>query len=333
MNSRNPHLEVADAAENQDINVVVFSCKGRFDRSAISNIRQYVCGKAINIIHSHNYKSNFYARMALPQRGVRWLVTNHGRRSGGALLMLYTLLDTLVMRRADKIVTVSEQILRHLHQAGLSREQLCVIDNGINPYNYSTRQPASGLRSSLGLKHDAVLIGTVAALTKEKGHSYLLEAIPEVVSRFPEAVFLFVGDGPERKKLERIAKELNVSKNTVFTGIRDDVPEILATLSAFVLPSLSEGLPIALLEAQAAQVPTVATCVGAIPRVIDDKTTGILVPPKSSSALSEAICGVLEDPQSASLMTSKGFKRLCENFSSKAMTGRYISLYQQVLSY
>jgi glycosyltransferase involved in cell wall biosynthesis len=330
-NLRNPNAELAEEARRRGFEVRVFPCRGRFDRKTISKIRDYIGEKSVNILHSHNYKSNFYAWMARPRNGTRWVVTNHGRRQGYRL-SLYHFLDSVVMRRADKVVAVSERIAEWMAKAGVRKDRLSVIDNGIDVDGFLKRTSDSYPLRLPGARANVLLIGTVGSLTKEKGHVNLLNAVPRVLRHFPEAQFLIVGNGVERSALERLAEEKGITESVVFTGARDDIPGILSSLDAFVLPSLDEGLPMALLEAQAACIPVVATEVGAVPSVVRNGVTGLLVPPGDADALAQALVRILSDSRAASRMAEKGRERVRERFSSHTMAEKYHSLYEDIMA-
>lgn len=247
-NSMNPNLELAEVAKGQGFDVQIFPCNGRLDKKTIRMIKDYMQNNGIQILHSHNYKSNFYARAALSNNNIRWVVTNHGRRSGPKLL-LYNLLDGFVVRHADRVVAVSKEITKKMKLAGIDSPKVCLIENGVSLDRYKKKIASESIRDSLGIKKDMPVIGTVGALTKEKGNVYFLNAVPRVIRIIPKAVFLFVGDGRERTRLEKTVSHLGIKNSVIFAGMRKDVPEILSILDVFVLPSLHEGLPMALLGA------------------------------------------------------------------------------------
>jgi glycosyltransferase involved in cell wall biosynthesis len=311
--------------------VQVFPCRGRFDKRTIGIIKEFVSREGVQILHSHNYKSNFYAWMVLSGNNVRWVATNHGRRTGYRL-WIYNLLNLFILRRADAIVAVSEKIAGQMKHAGINKEKIRVIDNGIDLTRFTETKAKASIRESLGIRPDALIIGAVGSLTSEKGHQYLLRAAPKVIENIPRALFLFVGDGPERTRLGNMSSQLGIRDKVFFAGIRKDIPEILSILDVFVLPSLKEGLPMALLEAQAAKVPTVASNVGAIPDVMKDGVTGILAPPKDFEAIGQAIIRILSDQNAAFKMAGKGFEIVRDNFSSERMADKYLSVYWVLLN-
>jgi glycosyltransferase involved in cell wall biosynthesis len=216
--------------------------------------------------------------------------------------------------------------------AGIAQKKILLIENGVNLERFTTSTSPEAIKESLGIKKEALVVGTIGALTREKGHQYLLRAALKVIRIYPKAIFLLVGDGTERPNLEKTASSLGIKNSVIFAGMRKDVPEILSILNVFVLPSLNEGLPMALLEAHAARIPVVATRVGAIPDVLEDGVTGILIPPKDPQAIAEAIIMILSDKQLASGIAQKGFERVRDNFSSEKMANKYLSIYRELLS-
>lgn len=330
VNERNPNHELAEAARSRGFQARVYPCSRRLDRGVIGGIREWIRCRGVDILHTHNYKSNFYAWRALRGETCSWVITNHGRRSGFRLL-LYNLADAYVARHADRVVAVSGRIARTLRCTGVPGGKVRVIDNGIDTDRFAERRPTPELRSSLGIQADAFVIGTVGALSREKGHTFLLRAAPEVIESLPSAVFLVVGDGPERPALREEAVRLGVSDRVVFAGSRTDIPEILGIMDLFVLPSVQEGLPMALLEAQAAGVPTVATEVGAIPAVIRDGVTGLLVPPGNPAAIADSIVRLLSNPDAARSMAASGAARVRDDFSADVMARKYLDLYREIL--
>lgn len=330
-NRNNLHMALAERAKEEGSKVQVFPCRGRFDKRTITAIRDFIDHNKPTILHSHNYKSNFYAWRAASDRKIPWLITNHGKRLG-VMLSFYNRLNIFFMKKADKIVAVSQSLADEMIRQGISSAKIDVIDNGINLDRIANKRMGIEARKGFGLNGTHKIFGTVASLTLEKGHVYLLEAARHVIDKYPECRFVIVGDGPQRQSLEETTAHLGLNGKVTFTGSRSDIPEILSLLDVFVLPSLKEGLPMALLEAMAAKVPVIATNVGAVPKLIEDGVSGILIPPKDSQAISNAIMEVLSDEQRALNMAQKGFERVRDNYSSATMAQKYLALYNDLLS-
>nr|WP_246551395.1 glycosyltransferase [Geobacter hydrogenophilus] len=329
-NSRNPNTELAEAARRAGLTTVVVPCGGRFDAGVIGTLAEVLRKSGAHIVHSHNYKSNYYARRAAALTGARWIVTNHGRRAGFKLLV-YALLDALLVRKANRVVAVSPRIADQLAALGISRRVLSVIDNGVDFNRFENLPDKIDAGRSLGVSEDSYVIGTVGALTEEKGHCYLLQAVTSVRKSMPNAVCVLVGDGPERTRLEQMAREQGIAEAVVFAGKRDDVPSILPRFDLFVLPSLSEGLPMALLEAQAAKAPVIATNVGAIPSVIQNGITGRIVPSGDAPVLAEAIICSHDEADNTRHMALKGYERVKEHYSAEIMAQRYLEIYREMI--
>lgn len=327
---RTPNGDLAEAARKREIPATVLPCAERLDTTVIGTIREMILSERIDVLHSHNYKSNFYAWRALRGERHAWVITNHGRRAG-LRLMLYNLADAYVARHADRVVAVSDRIARKLRFAGVRRDSIRVIDNGIDTKRFTGIALAPELRESLGIPSDARVVGTIGSLTREKGHIHLIRAVSRVLERFPSAYFLIIGDGPERDALADEAGKLGIRHRVIFAGSRTDIPDLLRAIDVFAFPSLLEGLPMALLEAQAAGVPTVATAVGAIPRVIVDGVTGLLVPPGNPATIADSISRLLENPDAARAMAAAGVERVRDTFSADVMARKYLDLYREIL--
>jgi glycosyltransferase involved in cell wall biosynthesis len=176
------------------------------------------------------------------------------------------------------------------------------------------------------LRSGAPVIGNVGRLACQKGQRYLLEAAPAVLAARPDARFLIVGDGELRAELEELARGLPVT----FTGQRDDVPDLLASFDVFACPSLFEGLSLAVIEAQAAGVPVVATPVGGIRDTVVDGETGLSVPVADSDALAGAIIRLLDEPDLAARLADEARRRVRGRFSEQRMVEETLRLYGAV---
>ncbi len=171
----------------------------------------------------------------------------------------------------------------------------------------------------------------MASFQEYKGHASLIDATVQILEKFPNTKVLLVGDGPRRSQMENKVSALALSDTIIFTGIRQDVREILPLFDLFVLPSLSEGLPVSILEAMAASKPVVATYVGGVPEAVVDGVTGLLVPPRDPTALAQAIVHLLGDPDLRQQMGQAGRERVLEHFSVERMVERTQNLYEQLL--
>jgi glycosyltransferase involved in cell wall biosynthesis len=244
-------------------------------------------------------------------------------------------INRLTARFDDRTIAVSEEVRRVEIDASRSRpEKVVTIYNGIEIEGYREANPeaARELRRALRLDGEARIVGSVARLHPKKGFEYLLRAAPRIIERAPDTVFVVVGDGPNRKGLENLAREIGVSEHVVFTGDRTDVAMLLSGMDIFVLPSLYEGIPNAVLEAMASALPVVGTASGGTIEVIDDGSTGHLVPPADSLALADAILALLRDPARARAMGRAGRDRVASAFKIETTVAKTEALYEELLT-
>jgi glycosyltransferase involved in cell wall biosynthesis len=331
-NVYNPHEEISEEAKSNGIAYTVFSCRSQLDLKLASSIREFIKKNRVDIIHCHGYKSNFYGLLA--SRGqVPSVTTNHNWLTAHWKLKTYCFLDSLWIRFFDRIVAVSNEVKKDMLKYKIPKEKIRVIDNGICLERFEKLVETRKIKSQLGLEEKTRVIGTIGSLGIEKGHIYLLEAARQVLDVVKDLKFLVIGDGPLRKPLEEKSEELGIKKHVIFLGQRKDIPELLMAMDIFVLPSIKEGLPIALLEAMVAKRPVIATRVGAIPKVIENKDTGILVEPKDIKGLRDAIMNLINDPERMNLLAQEGFNKVCTDFSSDEMGKHYLKLYKEITNH
>ena len=183
----------------------------------------------------------------------------------------------------------------------------------------------------LGIPPGHRIVGNVARLVAQKGHEYLVEAARIVCPQFEDVTFVVVGDGVLREDLARDVIRSGLAARFVFTGQRSDVPRLMHTFDVFVMPSLFEGLCMAVLEAFAAGIPVVATPVGGIPSTVVDGETGTLVPSRDSDSLAKGIIWMLEHPEEARAMGASGKRRVQDRFSMGAMLAGTEAVYERLL--
>jgi glycosyltransferase involved in cell wall biosynthesis len=193
-----------------------------------------------------------------------------------------------------------------------------VVNLGIDLDHFRSAEPA--------FPAEGPVIGTVGRLDEQKAQGVLIDAIPRVLERYPDARLVLVGDGPLRDRLEGHARHLGISESVLFAGKRDDVPRWLASFDIFALTSLFEGLCYAVLEAQAAGVPVIATPVGGVRETVVDGETGLVVPPGDDHALAGAILRLLDDPDEARRLADEAAVRVA-GFSREEMVIATLALY------
>jgi glycosyltransferase involved in cell wall biosynthesis len=237
------------------------------------------------------------------------------------------MIERLAAKGVDRYIAVSQQISRELAQAlPFLASKLQVIHNGIDLEAFGRTHDARSRRMCAATARRPIVL-TVARLTAQKGITYLLRAAAQA----PEALFVVVGEGPERAALEAQAGDLDLHDRVLFLGPRADIPDLLANCDLFVLPSLFEGLSLSILEALAAGKPVIATDVGGTSEVITHCETGLLVAPADPGALANAIHTLLSDAPLARRLAAAGQARVQRDFSAERMVQSVTNLYRELL--
>jgi glycosyltransferase involved in cell wall biosynthesis len=319
--------ELTRQAEQRGLTVRQIPCRGRWDWGAVRAIRDEVEHLKIDVLHTHGYKADIYGLLASRGLGLARLSTCHLWTHDTAAVRFYEFLDSLFLRRFDAVVGVSEAIADSLHLSGIPRSKIRVIDNGIDVSSFSHGQPTLAEKINKGQK---LVVGTVGRLVPQKGLEYFLQAAREILRVYQNAVFVIVGDGPDRQKLESLASALGITQNVIFAGQCADMPGAYASMDIFVLASIDEGMPMALLEALASKRAAVATGVGAVPRLIIPEHTGLLVAPRDVQGLKLAILTLLNDPSLRSRLGNAGQALVELNHSRDIMAKNYLQLYNQM---
>jgi glycosyltransferase involved in cell wall biosynthesis len=330
-NSRqgNVSVEVARHMAALDLPVQAIPCKGRLDFAAVACIRRLLQERRVDVLHAHGYKADIYGYIAARGTKIATVSTCHNWVGGTLALSIFNNLDRLVLQRLDAVVAVSEPIAGALRKCGVAPQKLRHISNGIDIHRFATAQPA--LRQEFA-PHSGPLVGFVGRLSPEKGTHTLLHAAAVVLRGRPEAIFVLVGNGPERESLEQKAADLGISKSIRFLGQRNDMPDIYASLDILILPSLTEGLPLTILEALAAGRAVIATSVGAVPKVVAHEKTGLLVPPGDVEALAAAIMRLLDDSFLGKRLGRLGHDTVAGHYSAEVMAKEYLTTYDDAIT-
>ena len=303
-----------------------------------------------DVVHNHMYRAEVVgtrAALALADEGLPrpYIVgTVHSSRVRSEA-------DKALMRRLtpqmDRLVAVSKAIVAKIEAEGRTGAPVELVYNGVDLEKYSQTEACCTLPEEYGFPEGTPLVGVVARLEPEKGHATLLEAWSIVLDRLPNARLLIVGEGSQRELLEAQAESLDLlgeqcsgdhcvgtrkarpGAKVLFTGLRDDVPNVTAALDVAVLPSYREAQGLAILEAMALRRPVVATAVGGVPEMIVSGKTGLLVPPHDPVALGNAIALILTDHPLADMLARAGHDYVVANFSIDSMVAAVTRIYEE----
>ena len=325
-NVHTPNVEFYERARRNGISVRMVHCKGRADWRAVRQIEEYIQEDAIDVVHTHGYKADLYGFLAAWRLGKPVVATCHNWVGGTTALGIYNHLDRLALKKFGALAAVSDEVAQRLLDAGVPAEKIKIIANGIDVQAFEHAQPLPVLNVT-----NEKVIGMVARLDLQKGFEYLLRAVRELCNTFAGLKVVIVGEGPDRQAIEEMVKEYGLQSNVVLAGQQSEMPAVYAAMDIFVLPSLNEGLPMTILEAMAASRPVIATRVGAIPKVIHDGENGLLVNPRDTEGLRNAIASLLSDPERCRRMGEKAHDWVSRNYTSEAMALKYRQLYDEIL--
>ena len=303
-----------------------------FNPLALWRLTRLLVRERVTILQTHGARANFYGRIAGRLAGVPVIIsTVHNSLKDYEVRplrrWLYTVLSRLTLPLVHRIICVSEANRRDLIEEWQAVEaKTQTVYNGVDPSAFSSQPDRQTVRKELGTTQGPVLV-TIGRLTDQKGHRYLLQALPRLLETWPQLCCVFVGEGELRDALHHMAIDLGAEQACRFVGVREDIGDILAAADLFVLPSLSEGFPFVLLEALAIGRPVVASRVNGVPELIEDHKTGLLVPARDPHALARAIREVLSDPIAASKMGAAGQIVVRERFTVDRMVASTTAIF------
>lgn len=287
-------------------------------------LRQVLDDHHMDLVHAHMYASAAAGALAVAGRAVPFVTTEHSQ--AGWRGAVNRQVSRSVLGRAGACIAVSSGIRQRLIQVDrVQASRVFTIANTVLPAVHGGKFPA-------GLVHgEHSLVGVVARLQPEKGVGVFLEAAVHIQRVRPDCRFVIVGDGPLRERLERRAHELDLCDRTQFLGFREDATAIMSLLDVLVVPSLSEGTPLVVLEAMMAGIPIVASCVGGIPQQIRHCHEGLLVPSRDPHALAQACLALLNAPGLAQRLALEAQQRSIQEFDHGTMVDRIEGVYHRVL--
>lgn len=286
----------------------------------------------VDIVHAHEVKSDVLAYLAARIRRVPVVTTLHGWFGTGRRHRLLIALDRRVVRTFDRVMAVSEQIAASIAADGSLDGKVSVLHNGIVLERYRRTGVRGGLAGLVGREVPSPVIATIGRLSPEKGHADLIDAFAILASRGCKMSGVLVGDGPGRSALADRIRALRLERSVFMLGYLQEPQRVLEETDLMVLPSHTEGLPNAALEALAMEVPVLATRVGGTPEVIADGETGRLVPSGSPEALAAAILEFVSDPHPWREMARRGRVLVEARFNFQHRTRQLEHIYSEVVA-
>jgi glycosyltransferase involved in cell wall biosynthesis len=320
-----------DRCERLGLPTFVVPMESQWDFRWIVRCCNIIRRQEASLIHAHEFRANTFGTVVARLCGIPLVGTVHGKNyypDHAKRRIAYRWVS-----RAAKMVSVSHDLRQFLEaRIGIPLGRTTVIHNGVDPIQQVSSAQVQEIRSELSVGEDEFVIGIVGSLYPVKGHMNLLDAMKTVLARYPKARLLVIGQGELERALKCRVSELGIERAVSFLGLRDDVPRLLPLLNLFVLPSLSEGLSVALLEAMSAGVAVIASNVGGNPEIVVNGETGYLVSPERSEELASRIIALASNQELTRSLGDRGRERVSRRFTTARMLEQYQDLYDSCLS-
>lgn len=283
--------------------------RNKLDPLTFFDVKRIVNQANIDLIHAHGYGSSNFARLVGAICGTPAII--HAHDDDKNYPWYQKTADSLLSRYTDKAIAVSESVKAAcVAKRKVDADKVVVLHNGIQLDKFVPPAPEQvrEVREQWQIDPAERVVGVIGRLREEKGTRYFVEAAVDVLQKYPQTRFFIAGDGPLRQELEALARELGVAAQVTFAGFCQDIPAILALLDVVVVPSLTEGSPLAVLEAMAMGKPIVATSVGGTKEILENGKTGLLVPAGDHKALAKQILLLLQDESQKSYLGRNAFQ-------------------------
>ena len=319
---------LATHANELGIDTISLPTRGKFDWSAIKELRNVLANSHVDIVHSHDFKSDFYAYLATYGTNIKKIATAHGSTRDSIMKRLYLEFDeNFIYRKMDRIVAVSDGVSSGLKKKGLSLNKICVIQNGFDLELLKKQTSKDKKKDKFDIKSENTNFAIVGRLYPDKGHRFFLQAFAKVVPEHPLCEVLIIGDGPARQSIVDQVKALGLQNFVTLCGVVNNMQAVYERIDCLVIPSLREGLPYVLLEAAANRVPVIATAVGDIPQLIEDGKTGYLVAPGNVEELRDRLEKFLTQKDNITQMVENCYNVFERKFSADRMVRETEDLY------
>lgn len=330
----NPKSRMAKRARKAKLPTITMGIKGYFNPKAIFLLKRVILKEKVDIIHVHFSKDLWWVvpSVWLSCRNLGLVLTKH-LESG---INKKGLLHRLLYARLDKVIAISGVVRRNLLKStSLKDSQLVTLYYGLDLKRYDPeRFTGKTVRAELGLGSETKIVGIVGRLSPRKGQEEFLKAAKIILESHPEVIFLIVGEdfgsSGYKEHLRRLAQGMGILGRVIFTGQRDDIPDVMASLDIFVFTSYAEAFGLVLIEAMAMKRPVVAFDAGAIREIVEEAKSGLLVPLQDVSSLARAIDSLLENSQRCRELGERGREIVDEKFDLSLAMAKTEKLYEEI---
>jgi glycosyltransferase involved in cell wall biosynthesis len=329
----NNHNDLIAKAKSYNLDCCAIPMKSPLDIRALYHLYTEIKRRRIGLLCAHGYKSIVMANLVRKLLKVPTISFSRGYTAENTKIAFYEWLERCFVGKQDALIAVSQGQLDKLLALGVRPQKALVVHNAVSVQQANEVEIKSDpvqTRKTLGVAPDAKMVVSSGRLSPEKGHRYLIEAI-SLLPNPDDSVFVFCGSGVCLEPLKQQATRLGVLNSCRFVGFRKDILDIYYAMDLLVLPSLTEGLPNAVLEAFSFAKPVIAAAVGGVPELVEDGVNGILIKARDVKGLSSAIQKVLDEPDWAQNMGRKALEAVRSDFSFEQQNDKLVDIYDEVL--
>lgn len=306
-----------------------------FDIKVWKEVKRIIEDEEINLVHAHGTRANSNTFYSAKKLNIPLIYTVHGWSfhpdQNRIIKIVRTMSERFLVNTANKTICVSQSNLNEGRNKFPMKDAV-VIENGINQLKFNPNQKYKNVRAEFGIDDKTVLVGYIARITRQKAPLTFLKAIANL-SYINGLKFLIIGDGDLKTEMQTLAEELQLKDSVIFDDFRDDIPAVLNAIDIFCLPSLWEGLPIALLEAMAMEKAIIATSIDGITDLITHMENGLLVPPLDVKELSETIDKLASNDELRNRLGIRAGLTVKRKFNIDQMTREIEKIYEDVISF
>lgn len=325
--------ELGERLASDGFEVELLQRRPGFDWRCVSRIARLLRKARVDILHAQQYTPFAYAMATRLLGGrPRIVFTEHGRFFPDLPSRKRKIFNRFLLRRADRIIAVGRSVQHALvHNEGLPAARIEVIYNGVRQSRFDSRGDAKLVRQELDLRSEDFVVIQVARLDSIKDHETALRAVAKAKESLPHIKLLIVGDGPQKPLIENAIDQLGLRDFVCMLGMRQDVHRLLAAADVFLLSSLSEGIPVTIIEAMFSDLPVVSTNVGGVPELLEHNRTGLLAPVGADRELADSLVKLATDAPFRQGLAVAARRAAEEKFSEEKMMAAYARVYDDVI--
>lgn len=327
---------LADQLRDEGHVVEVLNRQPGVDWRCSRRLAKFLCEQQVTAIHAHQYTPFFYSLLARGMRGAPPVIfTEHGRQHPDHRKLKRVVCNRLLLRASDRVLAVGEAVRQALiANEGIPGSRVDVLFNGVKLEAFRSAATdwtmRAAVRRELGLAESDFVVAQIARLNELKDHATAARAIARVTRQANNVQWLVAGDGEQRASLEAAIRDHGIGNVTKLLGTRHDIPRLLAASDACLLSSISEGIPLTLIEAMAARLPVVATDVGGVSEIVVPEVTGLLASAGDDETLAQHLVRLAANRSLAARLGRNGAVRAKDLFSFERMAEGYADVFEQI---